>query len=98
MSARLPFALVHTIEERRVVPCRTGGTGARGSARFRPGTGDRDRSDSAMGAQVDVFLDAEGKQNCKITEVRSKSTSKTRTPVKQRQIINKTCPSSKTLR
>ena len=31
--------------------CRTGGRGLPGSARLRPGTGDRERSDSAMGAQ-----------------------------------------------
>ena len=99
VSARLPFALVHTIGERRVVLVVPVELEHEVQNDFvDPGTGDRDRSDSAMGAQVDVFLDAEGKQNCKITEVRSKSTSKTRTPVKQRQIINKTCPSSKTLR
>ena len=45
--------------------CRTGGTGARGSARFRPGTVDRERSDSAMDAQNDVFFGKlRGKQNC----------------------------------
>ena len=32
--------------------CRTGGLWAPDSARFRPGTGDRDRSDSAMGASM----------------------------------------------
>ena len=39
--------------------CRTGWAGAPGSARLRPGTGDLERSDSAMGAQDDFVLVAE---------------------------------------
>ena len=36
--------------------CRTRGLRLPGSARLRPGTGDRDRSDSAMGAPLMPYL------------------------------------------
>ena len=73
VSARLPFALVHTIGERRVVLVVPVELEHEVQNDFvDPGTGDRDRSDSAMAAQKWIsFLATEGKQNCKITKVRS---------------------------
>ena len=56
-SAKWPINCIGPHQRRKKgSSCRTGGTGARGSARLRPGTGDRDRSDSAMGAQDDDVL------------------------------------------
>ena len=41
--------------------CRTGGSGTRGSARFRPGMGERERSESAMGANSEWDVEKDNK-------------------------------------
>ena len=73
--------------------CRTGGTGARGSARFRPGTGDRERSDSAMDAQtMSSLVSLRGKQNCKFTRFNQSQWKRNQN---QRKTKTKTSSSSK---
>ena len=62
--AKSLFAWAHTIEERTAaLVVLHGWAGAPGSARLRPGTGDLERSDSAMGAQDEFVLVAE-KTDC----------------------------------
>ena len=47
--------------EKKGSSCRTGGSGARGSARLRPGMGERERSESAMGANSELNAERDNK-------------------------------------